>query len=239
MLHGRLLGGLAAWAIERDHGDEGFVPARLTVDLFKSPAMALTTIETEVVRAGGRVRAVDARLQVAGQDVARASTLWLRRTDGEAAGADEHDLPGTAHWSVPPPDEMPALEAAAEMSFDVRPIGDRGFGAAGPEPRRAWLRDRRALVDGQPLSPFVRVALCADFASPFANSHPDGLDYINADFTLHLARLPEGEWIGIETDDRVAASGVSVVQCVYFDQRGPIGWSSACAVLTARLAMDR
>jgi len=39
MLHGRLLAGLAALAIERDHGVEGFVPVRLTVDMFRSPSM--------------------------------------------------------------------------------------------------------------------------------------------------------------------------------------------------------
>ena len=39
MLHGRLLAGLAALAIERDHGVAGFVPARLTVDMFRNPSM--------------------------------------------------------------------------------------------------------------------------------------------------------------------------------------------------------
>ena len=95
-----------------------------------------------------------------------------------------------------------------------------------------WLRDRRALVAGEAFTPFVRAALCADFASPFANSGPDGLDYINADLTLHLGRLPVGEWIGLETNDRVAADGVSVAECRYFDRTGPIGFSSVCAVLT-------
>src|SRR4051794_41561307 len=86
MLHGRLLGGLAAWAIERDHGDEGFVPARLTVDLFKSPAMALTTIATEVVRAGGRVLAVAAPLQACGQDGSPASKLLAGLAQRQSEG---------------------------------------------------------------------------------------------------------------------------------------------------------
>jgi hypothetical protein len=83
---------------------------------------------------------------------------------------------------------------------------------------------------------FVRAALAADFASPLANFGPDGLDYINADLTLHLGREPLGEWIGIATDDRVVADGVSVAQCVYHDVTGPIGWSSVCAVRAARMS---
>ena len=233
MLHGRLLAGLAARAIERDHGDDDFVPVRLTVDLYKSPAMAATNVETNLVRAGGRVRAVDAFITVGGADVARASTLWLRR--GEAPTGDDQ-IPSTPRWDAPPPgDEIPA-DLPADVDFDIRVAGERGFGAPGPESRRAWLRDRAPLVDDEALTPFVRAALCADFASPFANSGPEGLDYINADLTLHLGRLPVGEWIGLETDDRVAVDGVSVAQCVYHDATGPIGWSSACAVVTPRMA---
>jgi hypothetical protein len=232
MLHGRLLAGLAAWAIERDHGDPDFVPVRLTVDLYKSPAMAPTTVETKLVRAGGRVRAVDAFVTVGGHDVARASTLWLKRG---VAPDGEDEIPHTLPWDAPPPETTVGDPSMPDIAFDVRPIDGRGFGAPGPAPRRVWLRDQRPLVAGSEFTPFLRAALCADFASPFANSGPTGLDYINADLTLHLGRLPVGEWIGIETDDRVAADGVSVAQCVYFDEQGPIGFSSTCAVLTGRM----
>ena len=40
MLHGRLLGGLAARALEAEHGAPGWRAARLTVDLFRPAAMA-------------------------------------------------------------------------------------------------------------------------------------------------------------------------------------------------------
>ena len=231
MLHGRLLAGLAAWAIERDHAVDGFVPVRLTVDLYKSPAMAPTTVETTLVRAGGRVRVVDASIAVGGHDVARASTLWLRRgTTPEGEGL----IPGTARWGGPGPSALATNDPFAD-GWDIRPVGGQGFGAPGPEPRRVWLCDNGELVDGVPLTPFVRVALCADFASPLANSAPDGLEYINADLTLHLGRLPMGEWIGIATDDRIASAGVSVAQCVYFDETGPLGFSSVSAVVTGRM----
>jgi hypothetical protein len=230
MLHGRLLAGLAAWAIEREHGDADFVPVRLTVDLYKSPALAPTKVDTQLVRAGRRVRAVDAAITVGGQDVARASTLWLRRSEF----SDDERVPQTQRWDVTPPS---ATEGApfADVGFDVRPIGDRGFGAPGPEPRRVWLRDTHPLIEGEELTPFVRAALCADFASPLANSAPDGLDYINADLTLHLGRLPIGEWIGVETGDRVSRDGVAVAHCRYSDETGPIGFSSTCAVVTPRM----
>lgn len=224
-MHGRLLAGLAAWAIDREHGEAGFVPVRLTVDLYKNPRMEPTTVDTTLVRAGGRVRAIDAVLHVGDVEVARASTLWLRQ-----GTTPDDDVPHTAVWDAPGPEDA---EVEFGGAFEVRGIGGRAFGA--PMPRRSWLRDTNELVAGEVLTSFVRAALAADFASPLANSGSGGLDFINADLTLHLGRLPMGEWIGIEVTDRVATDGVSVASCRFHDATGPIGWSSVCAVPSQRL----
>lgn len=230
MLHGRLLAGLAAWAIEREHGDPDLQPVRLTVDLYKSPAMAPTTVATTLVRGGRRVRAVDAVIHVGGVEVARASSLFLRRADAEALPVVD-DAPRTARWDVPDPDELPALPMpSGNPPFEVRAPEGAGFGVPGP--RRVWMREIRPLVGDAELTPFVRASLVADFASPLANMGSQGLGYINADLSLHLARLPVGEWLGVATDDRVVGDGVSVAQCPIHDADGPLGWSSVCAVLT-------
>jgi hypothetical protein len=229
MLHGRLLAGLAAWAIERDHGIDGFVPTRLTVDMFRSPPMEPAEVVTTLVRAGGRVRAMDAVVRMGGKDVARASALFL------GIGEDPVDDPVAVSpaWDAPPGDEL-AVDLDDDASFDVVFSPDRGFGAPGP--RQAWIRDRRQLIVGVEPTPFVRAALAADLASPLANFGAAGLDYINADLTLHLGRLPEGEWIGAETSHRVASNGVSIAVCTLHDHRGPIGASSVCAVRNPRMA---
>src|SRR5688500_19992193 len=73
MMHGRLLGGVAGWAIEREHGDPDLLIARLTVDLFKNPPMQPVRVSTVRVRDGYRVRAVDASITIADTTVARAS----------------------------------------------------------------------------------------------------------------------------------------------------------------------
>ena len=177
-MHGRLLAGLAAWAIDRDHGDPAFVPARLTVDMFKSPAMKETRVSTILVRAGGRVRVADALIQVGGVDVARASALYLRKGD-----APVDDAPVTPAWdSIVPGAGEPEFEAP----FEVRPIDGMGFGAPGPRPAPS-ARGLRPLVTGEALTPFIRAAVVSDIASPLANSASEGLEYINADAALYLA----------------------------------------------------
>ena len=229
MLHGRLLAGLAAWAIERDHGMDGFVPCRLTVDMFRNPPMAPAEVVTTLVRGGGRVRAMDAVVRMDGIDVSRASALFLATGEHPV----DHPVAESSPWDAPPAHEL-AADVDDEASFEVVSPPDRGFEASGV--RQAWVRDRRELIRGVELSPFVRAALAADLASPLANFGAAGLDFINADLTLHLGRLPEGEWIGTETAHRVAGDGVSVAVCTMHDHRGPIGTSTVCAVRNARMA---
>jgi hypothetical protein len=231
MLHGRLLAGLAAWAIERDQDDAELQPARLTIDMYRSPAMAPTTVSTTLVRRGGRVRVLDATIDQGKVTVARATALFLRR--GEPPLLD--DAPVTPAWTAPSPDDMGPMFMPADIPFDLRSIEGEGFGAPGGARRQVWLRDRRPLVPGHELTPFVRAALASDFASPLANMTTEGLAYINADITLHLGRLPEGEWIGLATGNRVVVEGVSVASCPLHDRRGPLGASSVSAVLTPRM----
>jgi hypothetical protein len=168
---------------------------------------------------------VDAFVQVGGVDVARGTALYLRK--GEAP---VDDAPLTATWdsTIPEHEDNPF-----DMPFEVRPVEGMGFGAVGP--RRTWLRELRPLVTGEPLTPFIRAAVVADFASPLANSASEGLEYINADLALYIARLPEGEWIGVEYADRVTADGVSVAHCRLHDETGPIGSSEVCAVRNPRM----
>src|SRR4051794_26778757 len=59
-LHGRVIIGLLAFAIEQRHGADEFVPARLTVDMFRLPSMAPIEVKTRLVRDGLRIKLVAA-----------------------------------------------------------------------------------------------------------------------------------------------------------------------------------
>jgi acyl-CoA thioesterase len=95
------------------------------------------------------------------------------------------------------------------------------------------MSEVRELVEGRPLTPFARVAVSADFASPFANAGDAGLEFINSDVTVYLHREPATEWIGYEVVNHGATDGVSIGECFLYDELGPIG-SAACAALAQR-----
>lgn len=220
MLHGRLLGGLAARAIETEHGQPWFRAARLTVDLFRPGAMAPATVTTTRVRDGRRIRVVDATVVVGGHEVARASCVLL---------AESSDPPGQPWrpqpWVSPHPD---TLETRTTEGLWEVAVVEGGFGT--DDRARIWTRETATLVDDEPLSPFVRVAVSGDLASPLANSSSAGLAHINADYTLAMARYPRGEWIGLEAAHQLADSGISSASCMLYDLDGPFALSTAVAL---------
>ncbi|MFC4116211.1 acyl-CoA thioesterase domain-containing protein [Nonomuraea zeae] len=225
MLHGRLLGGLAARAIEAEHAQPGLHFARLTVDLFRNSPMLPVTVETSLVRDGRRIRVADATISTDQGVIARASAVLLRTSEQPAR--EQTIL--TPAWDVPPPDGPPVETNGWRPPFDLWRL--TGWGEPGPG--RVWLRETYPLVDDEPLSPFVRTALAADFASPLSNAATSGLHYINADYTLTLARLPEGELIGVESTGHAGAGGVATGQVTLHDTAGPIGFCLVTAVANA------
>jgi hypothetical protein len=142
-----------------------------------------------------------------------------------------------AGWNAPRPREIVVPEDAASAlggMWAVRPI-EGAFGTVGR--KRLWMSEVRELVGGTPLTPWVRVALAADFASPFANSGDQGLGYINTDITLYLDRLPRTAWIGFDVVNHQAHEGVAIGECFVYDEDGPIGTSSVAALAAARRAV--
>jgi acyl-CoA thioesterase len=111
--------------------------------------------------------------------------------------------------------------------WDTRPI-DGAFGTV--EQKRCWMRENRELIAGEPLTPFIRAAVACDFTNPFANSGDRGLEFVNADITLYLHRLPAGEWIGFEVNSHQSSEGVAVAECTLYDTEGAIGTSAVCGV---------
>lgn len=217
MLHGRLLGGLLGRAVDVEYGSEEFQVSRLTVDLFRNAPFEPVEVVTEVIREGRRIRVTEAKVVTSIGVVAQASAVQLRRGEQPPSPIPTR----TDAWDAPDPSML--TDNWTEFTAD----GD-------PSRRRMWIREDRQLVSGEELSPFVRVALCADEASPVAHRGKDELEFINADYTLCLSRDPVGEFIGLEALGHTSDSGVAVGPCTVHDVKGPIGFSMAAAVANIR-----
>jgi acyl-Coa thioesterase superfamily protein/acyl-CoA thioesterase superfamily protein len=227
-LHGRVIAGLLGAEIERLHGSPEFIPARLTVDMYRLPDLSPVEVVTKVVRAGNRIQVIDAEFISGGVSAGRATCQLLKRTENPAGNVWK---PPT--WDAPlPADIAPPTDGRSGMGgmWATRRIaGD--FGTVGQ--KKIWMSEVRELVDGRALTPFVRVAVSADFASPFANAGDAGLEFINSDVTVYMHREPTTEWIGYEVVNHGATDGVAIGECFLYDEAGPIG-SASCAALAQR-----
>lgn len=226
-LSGHVVGGLLGWAAERAVDDPEFQPARLTVDLPAPVALEPIEVRTQVHHERKRLRLVEAVLSQRGVPVARASALLLRRGP----------QPDGRVWS--PPVQMPRLPDGDDPapSLFLRTYG-WGTELQNPDPEWAdtqapkytWLHDTRSLIDGEPLGAFTRAAMSADITASLANWGTGGLQFINADYTLTLTRLPEGPYIGLASLTHYSHDGVATGSAVLVDRTGPIGTAVSVAI---------
>jgi hypothetical protein len=228
-LHGRVIVGLLGSEIERQYGSADYMPARLTVDMYKLPDLSPVEVTTRVVKDGYRIKVVDAEFISGGQSAGRATCQLLRKTENPPGKVWRR-----APWDAPKPEDIePPQDRRFALGgmWKMRPI--QGEFLRGSGPRKTWMAEVRELVEGEPLTPFVRVAVAADFASPFAHASDTGLGYINTDVTVYLHREPVGEWIGFESFSHGATSGVAVGDCLLHDEAGHIG-SASCTALAQK-----
>jgi hypothetical protein len=227
-IQGRALIGLLGQEIERRHGESGLIPVRLTVDMHRLARMGPVEIATRVIRDGGRLRLIEATLLCEGSEYARATCQFLRATAAPAGRV----WPGVPAWDVPPPDALPTLpDPEHKRLSDWRVIAGE-IGVFGP--RRMWMRERITIVEGEALTPFARVAVGADLASPVLHASDAGIFYINSDVTVQLHRLPQGEWLGLDALLHDAAQGIAVGQCRIYDETGPLGTIGVTALSNQR-----
>jgi hypothetical protein len=237
-MHGVALSGALARALERqvaELGRDDLRPARYTVDLFRPAAMELCRTTTRVVREGRRLCLVDATVEQDGQAVARASALFLKV--GEDAEGEVWEPTGGPQ---PPPLEMaPPTDEPHVPFFSSEGVGwDPSFGAHQNGGRKATWQVGVAVVPEETPSGFVVAASVADSTSMVTNWGSNGVEYINTDITLTLARLPLSREIGLAAVDRVSRDGIAVGTATVFDREGRLGTAVVTSIANAKRAVD-
>lgn len=238
--HGSPPSGLLARALELVPTGVPMQVARFTIDLFRAVPLTPLHIHTTVRRNGRRIQVADAYLYSGELEVGRASVLKIRVTD-------DLDLPerDEAPWEQPPGPETaetfewvggfgedPSITRFHNAAVEIRTF-DGSFLRYGPG--LSWLRLRCPLVEGEELTPFVRVATIADMS----NGNSGALDprrwlYVNPDITLYMHRPPVGEWIGMRSAAHQHRTGIGLADTRVFDTDGPLGRINQAQLLDRR-----
>jgi hypothetical protein len=237
-MHGVALSGAMARTLERTVSELGrgdLRPARYSVDLFRAARMQPCRTSAVVVREGRRLCLVDVTLEQDGTPVARASGLFLQPS--EPAPGDvwepESDL------APPPADLAPVSDEPRVPLFSSDGVGwEPSFRSHQNSGRKMTWQTGVPVVPGEQPSPFVAVASIADAASMVTNWGSNGVEHINTDITLSLARLPEGLEVGLAALDRVSADGIASGVAAVFDRRGRLGSVTVASLANAKRAVD-
>jgi hypothetical protein len=226
---GNFIGGILGHVVENAVEDSEFQPARLTVDLLRPAAMAPLRGRAAIVRQGRRLTLVEAELLQSDTVVARATGLFLRK--GEQPTGEIWTSPLTMPPLPPTPAKLAAGVPLLIWAYGKNPeIAGRSFDLGEWQhdgPKFVWVRDLVPLIDGVPTTPFTRASMAGDVASSLTHYGTTGLQYINADYTLTLSRLPEGNAIGLAALTYSGHDGIATGTAVLFDQRGQLGTATA------------
>jgi hypothetical protein len=251
-LHGGAPAALITSAFERIEPGAELRIGRLGFEFLRPIPMAALTLSTSVTRPGRRVQELSAELRAGDELVVRASALRVQgvpeEAESEAAAAREEAIgergPESAadasHAAMPPPAEGEhrrfALNDSTDASFagtamEMRWLDDPWR----PGPGRVWQRLRHPLLPRQELSPLARLAATADFCNGVSATLPfDRFLFINADLTVHLRRLPQGDWIGLDARTHLHEGGAALAEGVLHDERGPLGRAFQTLVVQQR-----
>ena len=231
-LCGRILAG-------HGEGSDAFHLARLSVELVRAVPMRPLTVEVIETRAGRRIQLLDVILRDdTGLELVYGRAMRIRRADN---GLDEAELPMPGPPTHPTPDESAVFEHGYPLdeggfymdAFEIRTCDERSFGPPGAS--AAWFRLRTPVLAGDAISPLDRVLAVSDFGNGISNIVP-GVDhlYINPDVSLHLQRVPEGEWLLSDARTHARRDGHGTATAVLSDQRGQVGVANQSLMIAPR-----
>src|SRR5262245_925006 len=235
--HGAAPAALVAWAAEQLPADAPMCLARLSLDLLRPVPVGPLSIRSAIVRAGQRIQLATIDLLSNDVEVVRASVLRVRQSDvqiSEDIGRLPRDLQlPEASYDIPP-------EHRVRCRFLDGVLAKL---ASGPErvrgPTAMWFRANQPIIEGRPISAAMRAAIAADFCNGVSSPlDPRQWSFVNGDTTLHLARLPAGEWILVNATTILGGSGGGIASGALADRNGYFGHASQSLIIECRYSTE-
>ncbi len=216
-------------AVERCQPREDAIVARFTVEILGPVPVAEVEVAAKVVRPGRSVELLEAELSSGGRVAMRARAWRLRTADIGAPEAGQ----GIAVPVLPDAGERsPWGGGYVQEAVEWRSAAG-GFDVLGPA--TVWTRLRVGLVAGEQPSPLTRVLAVADSGNGVSNVLDfSAWAFVNTDLTVHLHRMPVGEWVCLDAATTVQPHGVGLAESRLLDRSGPIGRGAQALFVAAR-----
>ena len=186
---------------------------RISLDILGLIPAGEFSITTKVIRPGKTIELIESEMKAQGKSCIIARTWRMMMQNS-------HEIKGLEDAHGNAPEHAPVWEGIRQW-----PGGYIQSIEARSHQRRAgkgivWLRTPHDMVEGEPTSDFVRQE------APFSWGFP------NLDLQIHMHRLPQGQWLGLETMQQYGDDGIGLTSSVLHDLSGPFGRSEQ--ILTLR-----
>ncbi|MBP8099090.1 MAG: thioesterase family protein [Acinetobacter sp.] len=200
---------------------------RISLDILGLIPAGEFTISTKVIRPGKTIELIESEMKAQGKSCIVART-WRMMVQNSKS------IQGLEDQQVLGPENAPIWEGIRQwpggyiQSIQARSHERReGQGVV-------WLNTVHDMVEGQTTSDFVRLMGMVDTANGVVSrqSWPFTWGFPNLDLQIHLHRLPQGQWLGLETIQQYGADGIGLTSSVLHDINGPFGRSEQ--ILTLR-----
>jgi hypothetical protein len=220
-------------ALERCGDPDGKQIGRVTFEILRPVPIEPLRVEARVARPGRSVELLEAELSNAGGPLVRA-TAWR-------LGTQSLQLDPPAPPAPPPPGPAEARErdffpTGVEFGYHTAMewrFVEGAFLELGPA--TVWMRMRHPLVTGEEPSPLQRVLIAADSGNGVSAAVDFGrFLFINTDLSVHLHRMPSGEWVCLEARTFPDEQGVGLADTALYDERGRIGRSAQTLLVRER-----
>jgi hypothetical protein len=205
---------LLARGIEAAEGAAGMFVTRVAVELLRPIPFEPLETSARVLRRGRPVEVVESVLSSLTSPVARMIAIRIRRNECMPPAAALDEVLAVA----------PAERAASSgtSGFHSWAVEHRRLRAL-DEPGHAadWMRLKVPLLSDETTSPLCRVCAVADVGLGLSSEPTSGEPMSEADLTVHMHRLPRGEWVCV--DRSPSAGAVRVAQTILLCGQGSIG----------------
>jgi hypothetical protein len=223
MQHAGPAAALLARAVERlpCSVDGAAQVARLTVEILGPVPIGEVTVAAGVVRPGRSVELVEAELRAGGRPAMRARA-WRIRT---ASLVMPNAGPVVSEPPALPPEPTPWRRHEMRRGF-LGAVEWRFVSGHFEEPGPAvvWGRHLVPLVAGEDPSGLQRLIPFADCGNGLSGVYDfDAWWFINTELTVHVQRVPAGDWFCVRAATALDGSGVGLAETELYDQAGRVG----------------
>lgn len=206
--------------------------ARISLDILGRIPLAEACITTRFIRAGKTIALIESVLSCQGRDCIIARAWRLMTQDTRAIAGIEDSVALYQPEQLPEWQEMHKWPGGYIKTLTLVSEPNRRPGRG-----MVWVTNDVDMISGVPTDDLTHLMGMVDTANGVVPRTGLGLDeaqwmFPNTDLQIHMHRLPQGRWLGLEAVQQYGTDGIGLTSAILHDVYGPFGRSEQ--ILTVR-----